>query len=87
MAMDNLEKLRILLQHWIDHNGGHVAEFSKWQGVMNTERQDAVAAFLGEAIKQMDSVSETLAEALKACGGPADPGEGHEHHHHHHHHD
>ena len=31
--MDNLEKLRILLQHWIEHNGGHVAEFAKWQTV------------------------------------------------------
>ena len=82
--MDNLEKLRILLQHWIEHNGGHVAEFAKWQTVMNTEGKDDVAAYLGEAIRQMGKVSGALAEALKDCGGPSESG-GEDHHHHHHH--
>ena len=85
IIMDNLEKLRILLQHWIDHNGGHVDEFKKWQTIMSAEGQDKIAAFMGEAISQMDKVSETLAVALNTCGGPAESGGEHHHHHHHHH--
>ena len=85
--MDNLEKLRILLQHWIDHNGGHADEFTKWQNIMSSEGQDKIAASMGEAIRQMDTVSKVLAEALKDCGGPPESGGKHDHHHHHHHHD
>ena len=84
--MDNSEKLRIILQHWIEHNAGHVAEFEKWQKTMTEDGKEKIADFMGEAIKHMDKVSEALAEALKDCGGPSDSG-GEHHHHHHHHHD
>ena len=28
--MTDQEKLRILLSHWIDHNGEHAAEYKDW---------------------------------------------------------
>jgi hypothetical protein len=28
--MTDIEKLRALLPHWIEHNGEHAAEFSNW---------------------------------------------------------
>ena len=32
-----IEKLRILLPHWIDHNNSHIEEFSKWKDVAADE--------------------------------------------------
>ena len=83
--MDNTEKLRVLLQHWIDHNGGHVAEFGKWQAIMVEEKKEAIAASLEKAMQQMNEVSHTLQHTLDDLGGPA--GDTTHHHHHHHHHD
>ncbi len=80
--MDNSEKLRVILQHWIEHNGGHVAEFEKWQKIMNEDGKDSIAVSLGDAISQMDKVSDILAEILAECGGPKEAS-GHHHHHHH----
>ncbi len=80
--MESIEKLRVLLKHWIDHNGGHVAEFEKWRTTMAEENQKSTAKALGKAITQMDEVSATLQAALDEIGGaPATAG----HHHHHHH--
>ncbi|MCG6930866.1 MAG: hypothetical protein LJE64_09965 [Desulfofustis sp.] len=85
--MDSIEKLRVLLKHWIDHNGGHVREFDKWREVMAGDNHDAMAAALALAMEQMETVSATLEAALEEIGGaPQDSGH-HHHHHHHHHHD
>jgi len=84
--MDNTEKLRVILKHWIDHNGGHVAEFDKWRQTMTEEKQDRLAAALARAMAQMDEVSATLRSALDEIGGPPDASEPHHHHHGHHHH-
>jgi hypothetical protein len=29
-AVTDLEKLRVLLPHWIEHNAEHAAEFRQW---------------------------------------------------------
>lgn len=84
--MDNTEKLRVLLQHWIDHNGGHVAEFAKWKELMAAEQKKDIVESLETAMQQMDKVSDVLRNSLDALGGPA-PGADPPHHHHHHHHD
>ena len=81
--MDNTEKLRVLLQHWIDHNGGHVAEFAKWQEIMVGEKKAAVAESLEKAYQQMNTVSDILQQTLDDLGGPAGD-TSHQHHHHHH---
>ena len=90
--MDNTEKLRVLLQHWIDHNGGHVAEFAKWKEIMGKEamaggKQDAIVESLGKAMQQMGKVSEILKKSLDDLGGPATGAAHHHHSHDHHHHD
>lgn len=81
--MDNVEKLRVLLQHWIDHNIGHVEEFEKWRDIMSEDGKDSIAGNIGEAIKTMETVNEQLKKALTEAGGPG--GDGHHHHHHHDH--
>ncbi len=84
--MESIEKLRVLLRHWIDHNGGHVDEFAKWQKIMAGEERTATAEALQKAIEQMDAVSATLQSALDEIGGGGDSSEHHHHHGHHHHH-
>ena len=79
--MENIDKLRVLLQHWIEHNGGHVSEFEKWQTIMSEDDKPSIASAIGEAITQMDKVSEILTDILTECGGPK---QDHGHHHHHH---
>ena len=66
--MDSTEKLRVLLKHWIEHNGGHVAEFDKWRKTMSEENKESMAEALGKAITQMDSVSGTLQAARTRQG-------------------
>lgn len=85
--MDNVEKLRVMLQHWIDHNQGHVEEFEKWRKTMADEGQMVLADHITEAVRSMASVNAQLGKALHAAGGPkTDAEEGHHHHGHHHHH-
>ena len=81
--METIDKFRVILKHWIDHNGGHIAEFDKWRGIMEEEGKSEVAESLDEAKQRMNKVSELLAEMLGDLGGAP---EGNEHHHHHHHH-
>ena len=79
--MESIEKLRVLLKHWIDHNGGHVAEFDKWRETMVEENRESMAEALSKAIRQMDEVSATLQAALDEIGGA--PESAHHRHHHH----
>lgn len=79
--MENVDKLRVLLQHWIDHNKGHAEEFSKWREAVIAEGQNSIADHITGAIEQMQKVNHHLEQALSEAGGPK---EGHHHHHHHH---
>lgn len=77
--MKELDKLRVLLPHWIEHNQSHIAEFAKWREVA---AQDGSIASVGlaEAVAAMSRAGEALSEVLAQLGGPlAAPG----HHHHH----
>jgi hypothetical protein len=81
--MNELEKLRVLLPHWIEHNQGHAAECSKWATLAGQE-SDAkeVESNLNAAFTAMQDVSKYLEKALTAAGGAAtDDTHGHHHHH------
>lgn len=75
----NIEKLRILLPHWIEHNHSHGAEFEKWAQTMREEDQNEAAALIEKAIATMKDTDNILSEALQKIGGLM---EGHHHHHH-----
>jgi hypothetical protein len=83
--MDQTEKLRVLLPHWIEHNIGHGEECRKWLAIAREEGQGKVADYIEEAIQTMSKVNELLEMALKEVGGHVH-GEGGGHYHHHHHH-
>ena len=66
IAMDDVqEKLRILLDYWIEHNSEHEKEFRDWAdrvGSLSTE----VAQQLQEAAAKMAAVSDELMKAKQA---------------------
>ena len=79
--MKEMEKLRVLLPHWIEHNNGHEAECSKWIEIATENGQKEVADNIAEAVKTMQQVNSLLEKALQQAGGRLeDP-----HHHHHSH--
>ena len=48
-----VEKLRILLPHWIEHNQSHAAEFRKWAASARAEDSESLAALLDKAAANM----------------------------------
>ena len=76
-----LEKLRILLPHWIEHSHSHQHEFKKWAEVARSEGKEDVADLIGKAISAMREADKVLEQGLSLLGGNVD---GHGHHHHHH---
>lgn len=77
--MSEVEKLRVLLPHWMEHNDGHEAECVKWSEIARREGKESVADFIDDAVRAMREANTLLGKALEEAGGGA------EHHHHHHH--
>ncbi len=87
--MNIIEKLRVMLPHWIEHNRGHAEEFSQWADQLD-ETEGELAGQLHRAVHSLEEAQRALVEALAMTGGAksekeADGGSDHEHHHHHHH--
>ncbi len=83
--MEHLEKLRVLLPHWLEHNHGHIHECQKWAEQTRAAGEKTVADALDTVIQSMNLVNADLEKALLAAGGK-DPHHEHHHHHHHEHH-
>ncbi|MCX5876259.1 MAG: hypothetical protein NT087_08210 [Deltaproteobacteria bacterium] len=81
-----MEKLQILLPHWIEHNHNHETEFKKWVDLARAEGQGPLAELLDKAVSSMAETDSILKKALAEVGGPG-AGHHHGHDHHHHHHD
>ncbi|MGQ9517623.1 MAG: hypothetical protein ACUVWB_08575 [Anaerolineae bacterium] len=72
--MQDIDKLRILIPHWIEHNAEHAAEFERWarSGCPGCEH-------ILEAIHHMEAANQALQAALEALGGSAEGSAGHPH--------
>ena len=77
--MNDLEKARELLPHWIEHNAEHAAEFRRWAERVQAAGQEDAAEEIALAAKQLGWVNEALASALEALGGPAERAHHHDH--------
>lgn len=99
--MNDLEKLRVMLPHWIDHNQGHEGEFARWAEKLAADAPEA-ARLIHDAVHSLQKARTSLEAALEQAGGPleapsAHGTQSHEHSHehgqshgsddgHHHHH-
>ncbi len=69
--MNDQEKVRALLPHWIEHNAEHAAEFRRWAERVRVAGQEEVAEEIALAAKELGWVNEALSAALQKLGGPA----------------
>ncbi len=82
--MNDLDKLRVLLPHWIEHNSGHSDEFKKWSVTAQKAGEDQIAELLNKAVVSLGVADKALKEALERAGGTlAEHSHSHDHHHHH----
>jgi hypothetical protein len=63
--MEETEKLRVLLPHWIEHNGEHADEFRNWAQTAGTARNALL-----DAARLLEQANAQLQEALAQLGGP-----------------
>jgi hypothetical protein len=62
--MNEIEKLRMLIPHWMEHNEEHAEEYRRWVAGAAEASADLLAAV--EALK---IVNQTLGVALQKLGG------------------
>jgi hypothetical protein len=63
------DKLRVLLPHWIEHNGDHAEEFRKW-----ADRAGQARGELLDAARFLEEATGKLEQALDLLGGPLEHG-------------
>ena len=66
--MNEIEKLRLLLPHWIEHNAEHAAEFREWAERARVAGQESPASDIALAAAELEWANEELAAALEKLG-------------------
>ena len=66
--MNDIEKLRALLPHWIEHNEEHAENFRRWAEKARHLGLEEVADLIEEAAEKVRLCNEALAEALRRTG-------------------
>lgn len=65
MDKSEIEKLKILLDHWIEHNKEHGDEFREWAQKAKDFGEAVVQEDMLDAAQYMDKASESLLRALE----------------------
>jgi len=60
--MDERAKLKVLIDHWVEHNRGHAREFMEWAP---KTKQGEVRRHIEEAARQMEKANDHLMAALE----------------------
>jgi hypothetical protein len=68
--MTEMEKLRALLPHWMEHNDEHAAEYERWADTAQSAGEGNAAEQIRSAAQQMAQAGLALQQALDALGGP-----------------
>jgi hypothetical protein len=79
MSTSDVDKIRVLLPHWMEHNQSHRVEFGRWAEVARSAGLTEAAELIAKAMAKMAEVDSLLAQALDKAGGKV---AGHDHHHH-----
>ena len=62
--MNEIEKLRILIPHWMQHNDEHAEEYQRW-----AEKTAEASADILAAVEALKKVNQALGSALEKLGG------------------
>jgi len=64
--MDQRRKLSVVIEHWIEHNESHMAEYKKWAQTAGELGLDSVRAEIEKAMENISQSNEHLRRALKS---------------------
>ncbi len=62
--MNDMERLRVLLPHWIEHNAEHASEFRAWAERARAAGHSPLAAYIESAAAKMIAANEDLTKAV-----------------------
>ena len=65
MAKSDLEKLEVILKHWIEHNEEHGKEFQRWAERAKTLGNVEVHDEILRAVEQMNLANGHLVRAME----------------------
>ena len=63
--MNDTEKLKILLPHWMEHNEEHAASFESWAKTMRSIGREDVAVALEKISREARTLQHLFQEAMK----------------------
>ncbi|MDD5093231.1 MAG: hypothetical protein PHV74_02485 [Dehalococcoidia bacterium] len=66
--MDEKEKLRILLGHWMEHNHEHCEEFRQWAEKAKAFGEHSVSDNILGAVAKLEEANGFLKKALQKSG-------------------
>jgi hypothetical protein len=75
----DIEKLQLLISHWLQHNEDHGKEYAKWAALAREAGQSTAAECIEQAVDLLAKADRAFEKALASVGGP---GKRHQHHHH-----
>ncbi|HEX16774.1 MAG: hypothetical protein DRG33_03165 [Deltaproteobacteria bacterium] len=64
--MEERERLRVILEHWIRHNEAHFEEYRRWASVAASLGLEVIKEKIEEATGRIEEANELFREALKA---------------------
>jgi hypothetical protein len=67
--VNDIEKLRVVLPHWLEHNQEHATEFVQWADKASAAGQETVAREIRRAAEAMQQANDALQTALAELGG------------------
>jgi hypothetical protein len=65
MSSEEKSKLKIILEHWVEHNEEHSREFKEWAEKAKKMGEKEVAAEILQAVGNMGKVTEIFTKTLK----------------------
>jgi len=68
--MDKMQKLSIVIEHWIEHNEAHTGEYQKWAQTAGEMELKLVKEEIEEAMGKLLQSNGHLEKALKALKSP-----------------
>jgi len=68
MDMSDMEKLKVLLPHWVEHNTSHNGDFTKWAEKAAAEGRLDIQGELLEAVDLVDRANAALERASDLLG-------------------
>ncbi len=69
--MNDIDKLKVMLPHWIEHNQSHLEEFTKWADIIKNTGDKKTARLLNKAIDGLAGAEKALLKIMDSLGcGP-----------------